>query len=330
MTLSIEIQGLTRIFQTYRKREGLMESVRGFFNREYEYKTALKPTTLSISKGSIVGLVGANGAGKTTLLKLLAGLIHPTEGDARVLGYQPWKRDYAFLNRIGILLGQKNQLWWDIPPADSFDLLGRIYNIPGPEVKRRYTELAEMLGATGQLHVQLRRLSLGERMKMELIGALLHRPEVLFLDEPTIGLDIVAQTAIRSFLVEYAEREKPTIILTSHYMDDIAHLADRLLLISRGGIVYDGTVDAFTKTAELKQRIRMRYDQPLSKDILLSQDGINIKSGAWSADVQLRGSSVSSLLKQVLDQVQLAELQIEQTDFEDVIREFLATESRRL
>ena len=330
MTHSIDIRGLSRTFQTYRKREGLVQSLRGFFNREYEYKTALKPTTLSIDKGSIVGLVGANGAGKTTLLKLLAGLIHPSEGDALVLGYQPWKRDYAFLRRIGILLGQKNQLWWDIPAADSFDLLGRIYDIPGAEVKKRTNELATLLGATEQLHVQLRRLSLGERMKMELIGALLHRPEILFLDEPTIGLDIVAQSAIRSFLVQYAEKEKPTIILTSHYMDDIAHLADRLLLISRGGIVYDGTVEAFTKAAELKQRLRMRYEQPLTRDITIADEQVQIKSGAWSADVQLRGSNVSTLLKQVLDQTQLAELQIEQTDFEDVIHEFLATESRRV
>lgn len=331
MTLhSIETKGLSRTFQTYRKQEGLVQSLRGFFNRAYEYKIALKPTTLTIAKGSIVGLVGANGAGKTTLLKLLAGLIHPSAGDALVLGSQPWKRDYAFLKRIGILLGQKNQLWWDIPAADSFDLLGRIYDIPAAEVKRRYTELAVLLGATEQLHVQLRRLSLGERMKMELIGALLHRPEILFLDEPTIGLDIVAQSAIRSFLVQYAAKEKPTIILTSHYMDDIAHLADRLLLISRGGIVYDGTVEEFTKTAELKQRIKMRYDHPLTSDIVIAEEQVQIKSGAWSADVQLRGSHVSSLLKQVLDQTQLAELQIEQTDFEDVIHEFLATESRRV
>ena len=328
MTVAIDIQGLSRTFQTYRKREGLVASVRGFFSREYEYKTALRPTTFAIEKGSIVGLVGANGAGKTTLLKLLAGLIHPSAGDARVLGYQPWQRDYAYLKRIGILLGQKNQLWWDIPAADSFSLLGHIYGISAADVKSRSQELALLLGAVDQLHVQLRRLSLGERMKMEIIGALLHRPEILFLDEPTIGLDIVAQSAIREFLVQYAEREKPTIILTSHYMDDIAHLADRLLLISRGGIVYDGTVEGFTKTTDIKQRLKMRFDQALPHEISIPEEDLMIRAGAITADVQLRGTHVSSLLKQILDQTQLAELQIEQTDFEDVIHEFLAKESR--
>lgn len=180
MDTTIEITGLGRTFQTYRKKEGIGASFRGFFSRDYEYKIALQPTTLSIQKGSIVGLVGANGAGKTTLLKLLAGLIHPTVGDARILGFQPWQRDFSYLSRIGILLGQKNQLWWDIPAADSFDLLGKIYGLSPAVVKERTYELGELLGATDQMHIQLRRLSLGERMKMEIIGALLHRPEILF------------------------------------------------------------------------------------------------------------------------------------------------------
>lgn len=330
MNLSIETAELSRTFQTYRKREGLRASVRGFFSRDYEYKTALQPTTMQIRKGSIVGLVGSNGAGKTTLLKLLAGLIHPSTGSARVLGFEPWKRDYAYLSRIGILLGQKNQLWWDIPAADSFDLLGKIYGLTPSLVKERSRELAELLGATDQLHIQLRRLSLGERMKMEIIGALLHRPEILFLDEPTIGLDIVAQSAIRGFLVKYAAQEKPTIILTSHYMDDIAHLADRLLLISRGGIVYDGTVKGFTNAAELKQSLTMRFESPLTGEISVTEDHVVVPTGAIEARVELKSTNVSAFLKQILDQTQLAELKIEQTNFEDVIHEFLAQEHRRI
>lgn len=325
--MTITTNGLSREFQSYRKQSGLVASFKGFFNREYVTKTALQPTTISINAGSIVGLVGANGAGKTTLLKLLAGLIHPSGGTAKVLGYQPWQRNHDFLRRIGILLGQKNQLWWDIPASDSYDLLGKIYGLSPQVVKQRTNELAEYLNATDQLNVQLRRLSLGERMKMEIIGALLHRPEVLFLDEPTIGLDIVAQTSIREFLVQYAKTEKPTIILTSHYMDDIAHLADRLMLISKGAIVYDGNVEAFTKSADMKQRVKMRFETPLIKAIDIADEQLHIRSGATSADVQLRAAHVSSLLKQTLDQSQLAELQIEQTDFEDVIHEFLAKES---
>jgi len=217
--------------------------VKGFFNRQSEIKVALRPTTLSISAGQIVGLVGANGAGKTTLLKILSGLIYPSHGDVRVLGFKPHERRGQFLRQISILLGQKAQLWWDLPAADSFNLLANIYGLDSSSARADWMMLAERLDCVAQLNVQLRRLSLGERMKMELIGALLHRPRVLFLDEPTIGLDVLAQDTIRTFLIEYVERHRPTIILTSHYMDDISKLADRLLLISQGSLVYDGTVE---------------------------------------------------------------------------------------
>jgi ABC-2 type transport system ATP-binding protein len=330
MQPAISTNQLGRTFQSYKKHDGLIASLKGFLNRQYEYKTALHPTTLNIEKGSIVGLVGANGAGKTTLIKLLAGLIHPTSGTASVLGFQPWQRDFKYLRKIGILLGQKNQLWWDIPAADSFNLLGSIYDISEVEIKKRSQDLAQLLGATNQLHVQLRRLSLGERMKMEIIGALLHRPEILFLDEPTIGLDIVAQTAVRDFLTQYAKDYKPTIILTSHYMDDIAHLANRLLLISKGAIVYDGSVSNFTNTATLKQRIKMRFESKIQRPIHIANDPILISEGSMNADIELHSDHVSDLLRSVLDQTQLAELQIEQTNFEDVIHEFLETESRRV
>jgi ABC-2 type transport system ATP-binding protein len=325
----IRTHGLERRFQTYRKQEGLLASVTGFFRRQYEYKQALQPTNLEIKSGSIVGLVGANGAGKTTLLKLLSGLVHPSAGQAFVLGYEPARRQDDFLRQMGILLGQKNQLWWDIPPADSFSLLGRIYGLSDIAVRARVAELAEILKCTDQLHIQLRRLSLGERMKMEVIGALLHRPKILFLDEPTIGLDIVAQSAIRGFLMEYARAERPTIILTSHYMDDITHLADRLLLISSGGIVYDGTVKGFVESADLKQRVRMRFETPLTADVVSEEGLLLIKQGSSVADVSIGEAGVSGMLRSILAQTHIAELQIEQTDFEDVIHEFLAAESGR-
>lgn len=328
-TVAISAHDLCRVFQTYKKPEGLKASFAGFFNRQYEYKQALKPTTIEINRGTIVGLVGANGAGKTTLLKLLSGLVHPTSGSAKVLGHIPWQRDESYLRRMGILLGQKNQLWWDISPADSFSLLGQIYDLPKATVKTRVLELAQKLQCVDQLHIQLRRLSLGERMKMEIIGALLHRPEILFLDEPTIGLDIVAQNTIREFLVEYAKAERPTIILTSHYMDDIAHLANRLLLISHGAIVYDGTVPGFMAKADLKQRLRMKFEDPVHSPIKLGASQHTIDSGATIADISVAENEVSAILKDILAQTKIAELQIEQTDFEDVIHEFLAAESRR-
>jgi ABC-2 type transport system ATP-binding protein len=248
MSFVITTNHLSRSYHTYRKADGLLNSIKGFWAREYEEKKALLPTDLNIEAGQIVGLVGANGAGKTTLLKLLSGLIYPSGGDARVLGFTPWQRKRDFLRQISLLLGQKSQLWWDLPAADSFSLLAKIYDLPEKQARTDYQELAERLQCTDQLHTQLRRLSLGERMKMEIIGSLLHRPRILFLDEPTIGLDVMAQKTIRDFLSNYVKASQPTILLTSHYMDDISQLADRLLLISHGSLVYDGTVEAFVKT----------------------------------------------------------------------------------
>lgn len=245
MSIVIETTDLSRVYKSYQKPEGVLNSLKGFWNRQYTTKVALDKTTLSIESGQIIGLVGANGAGKTTLLKMLSGLVTPTSGDALVLGYRPWERKSEFLRQISILLGQKNQLWWDISPADSYALLARIYDLDVAQARKRVEYLAEMLQCSHVLHTQLRRLSLGERMKMEIIGALLHEPQVLFLDEPTIGLDIVAQETIREFLDNYVKEKGPTVILTSHYMDDIAKLADKLLLISQGQIVYQGTVEGF-------------------------------------------------------------------------------------
>ncbi len=249
MNMAIETKDLKRVFKTYQKPEGLKNSIKGIWNRKYAEKVALNSTTINIEQGKIIGLVGANGAGKTTLLKMLSGLVVPSSGEARVLGFKPWERDYEFLRQISILLGQKNQLWWDISPMDSYALLARIYDLEPSAARKKVHELAEVLNCTHVLNTQLRRLSLGERMKMEIIGSLLHDPRVLFLDEPTIGLDIVAQESIRNFLQKYVKEKQPTVILTSHYMDDIATLADKLLLISQGNIVYQGTVDEFVKNS---------------------------------------------------------------------------------
>lgn len=325
----IETTELTRSYQIYQKAEGVRNSIRGLWNRKYQEKLALAPTTLQIGSGQIVGLVGANGAGKTTLLKLLSGLIHPSAGDARVLGFRPWDRPYDYLRRISLLLGQKNQLWWDIPPVDSFNLLARIYDIESKEAKKRVQELAEMLACTSVLNVQLRRLSLGERMKMELIGSLLHKPDVLFLDEPTIGLDVVAQTNIRQFLSEYVKNQGPTLILTSHYMDDIAQLADRLLLISRGAIVYDGTVQSFVKKAEPTQRLIVKFHEPLSQTITLANNRI-FEAGKKDFIVELGVSEMAPVITRLTALAPVQELKIDEANFEEVIRKFLETESRVL
>jgi ABC-2 type transport system ATP-binding protein len=323
----IQTKGLTRVYETYKKPEGVWNSVKGFWSRQYEQKVALAPTDLSIEGGQIIGLVGSNGAGKTTLLKLLSGLIYPSAGEARVLGHNPWDREADYLRRISILLGQKNQLWWDIPPSDSFGLLARIYDLDPVDAGKRVIELAEMLQCRELLQVQLRRLSLGERMKMEIIGSLLHKPRVLFLDEPTIGLDIVAQTTIREFLSSYVERERPTIILTSHYMDDISKLSDRLLLISKGNIVYDGTVEGFMSTAEPLQKLTLRITNPIERDLELSS-GLKLPAGAETFSAELPAREMAPTLQKIMAASPVEELKLEEANFEDVIHKFLEKESR--
>ncbi len=267
MKYVIETEDLSRVYKTYQKPEGLMNSIRGIWERKYDSKVALDKTTIKIESGKIIGLVGANGAGKTTLLKILSGLVTPSSGSATVLGYKPWERKNDFLRQMSILLGQKNQLWWDISPLDSYALLARIYDLDVVKTRARVMDLATMLDCKHVLNTQLRRLSLGERMKMEIIGALLHEPKILFLDEPTIGLDIVAQENIRNFLSAYVKDKGPTVILTSHYMDDIATLADSLLLISKGKIVYQGTVDEFTNNtnSELAHDEKVDFEEVIRR-----------------------------------------------------------------
>jgi ABC-2 type transport system ATP-binding protein len=325
--INIETENLTRTYETYRKPEGLLKSIQGLWARKVEQKVAVHPTTLSIAKGEIVGLVGSNGAGKTTLLKLLSGLIHPSGGSAKVLGYAPTSRDPEFLKRISILLGQKNQLWWDLPPADSYDLLARIYEINPIEARSRVRELAELLQCSEQLHVQLRRLSLGERMKMEIIGALLHQPEVLFLDEPTIGLDIIAQTTIREFLATYVKERKPTLILTSHYMDDISLLADRLLLISQGSIVYDGSVEEFVAKAENRQTLSLKLLNPPTTDVSIAGH-FQLEAGTRNIKVELAANVIGDVLQALMSLSPVQEIKIEEVEFEDVIHSFMQQDAR--
>lgn len=313
---------LERRYQSYQKKEGLLNSLKGFWNREYLEKIALQKLNLSIEEGVIVGLVGANGAGKTTLLKILSGLIHPTEGEVKVLGYNPFERKSDFLRQISILLGQKNQLWWDISPRDSFNLLGAVYGLEDDTVKDRVYQLAEMLSCTDQLHIQLRRLSLGERMKMEIIGSLLHKPKILFLDEPTIGLDVVAQSTIRHFLENYVKEEKPTIILTSHYMDDISKLADRLLLMKSGEVKYDGTVEEFMNSKAQLQKVICTMSQPFQESVQL-WDHCLVEKGQDLVQCELPPHQVSQFLSRLMQAGTIGEIRVEETDFEEVIRRFL-------
>jgi ABC-2 type transport system ATP-binding protein len=238
----IKVCNVSKTYRIHKKEPGLWGSVRSLFARRWENKLALQNVSLEVGAGEIVGLIGSNGAGKTTLVKILAGVLHADAGAVSVMGDDPWERHSAFRGRIALIMGQKAQLWWDLPAADCFLLLREIYKIPARECQETLDYLTSTLGVSELLNVQIRRLSLGERMKMELIAALLHSPSVVYLDEPTIGLDVTAQRAIRSFILDYRKKHNPAMILTSHYMDDIRHLCKRIVILRKGAIVYDGSL----------------------------------------------------------------------------------------
>src|SRR5215469_10959107 len=240
---AIEVNGLTKAFRTYKKLPGFTGAIRGLFHREYEQTVAVKDVSFQVEPGELVGFLGPNGAGKTTTLKMLSGLLYPTSGSAQVLGYTPWQRADGYRRQFALLLGQKNQLWWDLPARESLELNAKIYGIPDDVLNRTVDEMTGLLAVRDKLNVAVRELSLGERMKMELIASLLHQPKILFLDEPTIGLDVVSQKTVREFLREHNAKHKTTILLTSHYMADIQELCERVIIIDHGNIFFDGRLD---------------------------------------------------------------------------------------
>lgn len=318
---TIEVNGLTRVFRVHEKEEGMVGSLKSLFIRRYEDKVAVDKATFQIDRGESVGLIGPNGAGKTTMLKMLSGLLFPTVGGARVLGHTPWDRKRAFLRRISLVLGQKNQLSWDLAAADSFLLIKDLYDIDGNAYRRTLGELVELLGVEDQLHVQVRRLSLGERMKMELIAALLHRPEVVFLDEPTIGLDILAQKAIRSFLQHYNKETGSTIILTSHYMADIQALCNRVLVINHGRIILDGPLEKLVQTVRPTKLLRIRLEEAFLGELhlpigeLLEQDQQHMVIRIPSAESGEAMGHLSSL-----PGLRIVDFTVENEPMEEVVR----------
>src|SRR3954454_24409655 len=255
----IEADGLTKTYRVVQKKEGLLGALRGLYKRETKEVKAVDHVGFSIEPGEMVAFLGPNGAGKTTTLKMLYGLIYPTSGTATVLGFTPWQRLDAFRRQFALVMGQKNQLWWELPAADSFQLHREIYSIPAAEFKKTLDELTELLGVEKPTRQAVRELSLGERMKMELIAALLHQPQLLLLDEPTIGLDVVAQVAIQKCLRDYHARRGVTMLLTSHYMRDVEALCSRVLVITHGTLVYDGPLSGITERFGSAKLVRLQF-----------------------------------------------------------------------
>src|SRR5580698_6228430 len=311
MVPMIEVQNLTRVFRTYKKKPGFWGGVKGLFNRTYDETAAAKDVSFSIAEGEFVGFLGPNGAGKTTTLKMLSGLIFPTSGTARVAGFDPTKRENAYRRIFALVLGQKNQLWWDLPAIESFALLRAIYGLPEGEYKQTLDELVLLLGVADKLNVMVRELSLGERMKMELIAALIHRPKVLFLDEPTIGLDVVSQRAVRNFLRDYNKRHRVTIVLTSHYMADIKELCERVIVIHKGNKIYDGSLDRLEAGSDSKKKI-VRF---VPKDAGFPE--------TWRSSFgdTVRTDDGVAVAQEVLATGPVADITIEDVPLEDIIAE---------
>ena len=317
----IEVDKLSRTFRTYKKQPGFWGGVKGLFKREFEELAAAKDVSFSIKEGEFVGFLGPNGAGKTTTLKMLAGLIYPTSGSATVAGFNPIKRENAYRRIFALVLGQKNQLWWDLPAIESFLLLRHIYGIPAEQWQETLDELVDLLAVRGKLNVMVRELSLGERMKMELIASLLHRPKVLFLDEPTIGLDVVSQRAVRNFLRAYNKRHKVTILLTSHYMADIQELCERVIVIHKGQKIYDGDLDRLeTGSAGTRQKIVTFLPENDSFTTeWKSAYGITTREDLGKIVVRAPGTQVVQVSQEILTQGPVADITIEDVPLEDVI-----------
>lgn len=300
----ITVEHLTKSYQTQKKREGLVGSLRDLVSPIYEEKTAVNDISFSIEPGELVGFIGPNGAGKTTTLKTLSGLLYPSGGSVSVLGHNPWDRKDTFLRSISLVMGQKNQLWWDLPASESFALNRDIYNIPQATYKRNLNNLVEMLDLGSVLEVQVRKLSLGQRMKAELVAALLHDPKVLFLDEPTIGLDVTMQSQVRKFIKTYNKSHDGAIMLTSHYMADVVELCKRVIIISEGKILYDGALSGVIskfsshKIVEvvLEGGITKTYKVPRSK---IAERTSKLLKELPVADINIKEVAIEEIIQQV-------------------------------
>ena len=320
----IEVRHLTRIFRTYKKQPGFWGGVRGLFKREFEELAAANDVSFDIGEGEFVGFLGPNGAGKTTTLKMLSGLIYPTSGTARVGGFDPSKRENAYRRIFALVMGQKNQLWWDLPAIESFSLLRHIYGLPQEQYQQTLDELVSLLGVSHKLNVMVRELSLGERMKMELIAALIHRPRVLFLDEPTIGLDVVSQKAVRQFLRDYNRKYRVTILLTSHYMADIKELCERVIVIHKGKKIYDGALDRLETNSGSRQKIVRFMPQGGSfSDNWQSRYGATERNEEGQFTIRAGADQVVLLSQEILGTGPVADITIEDVPLEDVVAELV-------
>jgi len=316
----IDVKNLKKYYKVHQKEPGLSGSIKSLFSRKYYDVKAVDNVSFEIGEGELVGFIGPNGAGKTTTLKVLSGLLYPTTGKVSVLGYTPWDRKPAFQKQFSLVMGQKNQLWWDLPAIESFILNKEIYEVPDSQYKKTLDELVELLDVSDILKVQVRKLSLGQRMKMELIAALIHSPKILFLDEPTIGLDVVMQKKMRDFIREYNRKYNSTIILTSHYMDDVKELCQRIIVIDKGKLIFDGALDEIVKKYANHKLLTVVFDKKVDLE-KLSGVGEVKEFNFPKAIISVPRSSASLAAAELLQEFPVADLNIEEPQIEDIIRE---------
>ena len=314
----IDIKNLVKTYRVYQKSEGVGASLKGLFKREYRNVEAVNNIDLQVEKGEFVAFLGPNGAGKTTTLKLLSGVINPDSGTCQVMGFTPWERKNEYRRKFALVMGQKNQLWWDLPAAESFRLNQHIYCVPADQFNATRDELCDMLDVTRLLNQPVRELSLGERMKMELIAALLHQPDVLFLDEPTIGLDVVAQHKIQEFLKHYQQERNNTILLTSHYMKDIEALCQRVVVIAGGKIYHDGSLDGIVDKFSGDKIVTLHISDSASIDQLKDLPDV-IEAQAPKIKFRVSRERVGEVLSAIFRSHQVDDIVVEDPPLEEVI-----------
>jgi ABC-2 type transport system ATP-binding protein len=316
---AIEARDLTKIYRTYRKESGLRGSIKGLVKRRYDETRAADQVSFQIEEGEFVGFLGPNGAGKTTVLKMLSGLLNPTSGDARVLGFVPWERRNEMKRQFSLLMGQKNALWWDLPAQESLELNRAIYGIDRARFNKVVGGLAELLEVTDKMNVMVRELSLGERMKMELISALIHEPRVLFLDEPTIGLDVVSQKRVREFLRIYNEEHPIVTMLTSHYMQDIEELCHRVIIIDHGKIFFDGPLSSIIDRFSGHKILSLAFEKAVTRDF--SAFGQVIEQTPVSVQLKVPRAKVTETCRQLLEACDVSDINVQELPVEEVIRQ---------
>ncbi len=322
----IEVDGLRKVYRVHEKEAGLRGSIRAFVARTYRDVAAVDGVSFRVAPGEVVGFLGPNGAGKTTTLKVLSGLLHPSEGRVRVAGFEPRRRQATFLRGITLVMGQKQQLSWDLAAVDSFLVNQAIYEIPDAVYRERLGELTEMLSLEGLLHKQVRKLSLGERMKCELAAALLHRPQVLFLDEPTIGLDVTMQQQVRRFVADYNARHGATVVLTSHYMADVTALARRILVIDRGRLVFDGDLQALVEARAPERRVRLTLSESADPAALGGMGTVR-RSDGLVLELGVPRAEVARVVAVALARLPVVDVAIEDVPVEEIVADLFASGS---